>query len=70
MVADPVATPLTCPEPSTVAIPVAELLHDPPLTPSLKVIMFPVHTDAGPLIGVGGSLSVIVVVTKQPAPDV
>ena len=52
-----------------VAVPVRFVsVQVPPETPSLRVTILPEHTALldGPLIAVGGSLSVTVVVTMQP----
>ena len=37
----------------------AELLHNPPEIPSVKIIVRPVHIFAGPEIAVGAALTVI-----------
>jgi hypothetical protein len=43
------------------------LLHVPPVEPSLKDIVEPEHTVAGPLIDNGDGLTVICLVAEQPA---
>ena len=48
MVTVPDDTPMTWPEPSTVATVADPLLHTPPATPSVRVICEPTHTLAGP----------------------
>jgi hypothetical protein len=46
----PAATPVTTPVLPTVAIPVDEELHTPPLTVLPRVIVLPTHTLDAPLI--------------------
>ena len=50
MVAVPAATPVTKPEPVTLATAGLLLLHVPPLTELLSVIVAPAHTVPDPLI--------------------
>ena len=54
----PAATPVTTPVvPPTVAVPVDELDHVPPETPSVRVMLEPGHTVVGPLIAVGVTIT-------------
>ena len=46
----PAVTPVTIPEISTVAMPVAPELHTPLPAASLNVVIAPVQTDAVPVI--------------------
>ena len=48
--AEPVATPVTTPEPVTVATPVLALLHVPPLAPvaSERLMVPPIQAAVGP----------------------
>ena len=55
-------TPVTTPPPLTVAIPVAPLLHVPPIVASLSVVVSPTHIVKVPLIGSGNGFTTIVVV--------
>ena len=59
-----VDTPVTLPDPSTVATPVAVLLHAPPEVVSLKPVTEPTHTVAVPVMlpADGNGLTVTVVV--------
>jgi hypothetical protein len=67
MVADPADTPLTTPlsEPA-VATAVLLLLHSPPVMPSVYNTAALEHTVAGPLMGVGVAVTLMVVVVAQP----
>ena len=60
MVAEPADTPRTLPEVLTVATPVAEELHEPPLPDVLNVVFEPAHTDDEPLMvpALGNGLTV------------
>lgn len=60
---DPVNSPVVK---STVAIPVALLLHVPTPDASVKVIEEPRQIDVGPEITTGKGFTVTVSVTKQP----
>ena len=52
MVAVPAATPVTVPLVLfTVAVAVALLLHSPPLTPLVKVVLLPAQTAPAPEMG-------------------
>jgi len=57
----PAATPLTTPDELTVAIPVLLLLHVPPVTASVNVVVDPVHIMSVPLMipGKGNGLTVM-----------
>jgi hypothetical protein len=59
----PVALPI-------VAVPVALLLHVPPLVPLLSVIVNEGHTTLLPVIPAGSGFTVIVVVVRQPVGNV
>ena len=65
MVAVPAATPVTTPVLATVAIPVALLLHAPPVVPLVNVVVPPAHTVAVPVIepALGKGLTVTTLVT-------
>ena len=52
MVAVPAATPVTTPA-ATVAMPLALVVHVPPDTLSVKVVVEPAQTDAVPVIAAG-----------------
>jgi hypothetical protein len=67
----PVPTPVTSPVPPpgpvvTVAMLVLELLHVPPFTALLSVIVAPEHTARGPNIAPGFAGTVTTVVVKHP----
>jgi len=68
----PAETPVSTPEPEpTVATAVVLLLHVPPGTALMSVILPPTHTlmpgvPTVPMIGPGNGFTVTVVVTKQP----
>ena len=63
----PVVMPVTVPlsEP-TVATSGLELVHRPPGTTSLKLVVPPAHTVAAPLMGSGEELTVTVMEAAQP----
>jgi len=67
MVAVPEVIPLTTPVAETVAMPVALLLHDPPVTASASVLVAPSHIDTGDdgVMEVGELTTVTVVVAEQ-----
>src|SRR4051812_12928751 len=71
MAAAPGDTPVTTPViASTAAIPAAPLLHIPPVTESLSVVVSPTHIPIAigrPVIATGEVLTVTVVVAMQPA---
>ena len=56
--------PVTVPAALTVAMAVLLLLHVPPATPSVRVMVAPVHTELGPDMepAVGAAVMVTVVV--------
>ena len=62
----PIATPVTLPVASTVAIAGLALLHTPPETDSVKVTKALIHTEEGPDIAPmeGEGLTVIIDVSK------
>ncbi len=67
MMAVPADTPVTTPvNDPTLAILLAEEVHQPPPLPSIRVIPDPVQTDDGPPMAVGAAFTVIVVVVEQP----
>jgi hypothetical protein len=69
IVADPTAAPFTKPVVlPTVAIPVAELLHVPPVVASANVVELPKHITALPEIADGKGFTVIGLTTKHPVP--
>jgi hypothetical protein len=66
IVSIPGVTPLITPVPAgTVAIPVLLLLHVPPVVPSIKVAVEPVHATLVPLMTDGSALTVTIVVMRQ-----
>jgi hypothetical protein len=68
MVALPTATPVTI-FPETDAIVGALLLHNPPGTASVKVVVLPVHTIIADGVIAGGVIRTVTVFTAaQPAP--
>ena len=52
MVAEPVATPVTTP-PLTVAVPAAEVVHEPLPDASANVVTEPTHAEAVPVMADG-----------------
>ena len=67
----PAATPDTTPVVEfTVAVPVAPLVHIPPVGEQLNVVVDPVQTVRVPVIAPGAAVTVILFVTKQPAGSV
>ena len=66
MIAVPPDMPPTAPlsEPTDTILLV--LLHSPPPTVSVRVILAPVHTPDGPVIAVGDKLTVTVILVLQP----
>ena len=65
MFAVPELTPVTFPEPSTVALPLL-LLHMPPGVASVKLVINPVQTADVPLISDGNGLTVTVTLPSVP----
>ena len=61
--APPVTRPVTEP---TAATEVGELLHTPPETASLSVIVLPEHITLAPDISAGAGFMVMVAVEEQP----
>lgn len=61
----PVITPVVYP---AVAMLVLPLVHVPPLTRSLSVVVEPIHVLVTPLMATGALLTVIVVVVMHPVP--
>ncbi len=65
----PNATPDTTPDiEPIVAIAVLLLVHLPPDTPFVRVMVEPTHNALGPPMAVGAVLTVITAVTAQPMP--
>ena len=62
----PDTVPLPVPDRTTVAALVLLLVHEPPVIASLKIIVLPVHTLAGPVMAGGVGSTVTVVVVLQP----
>jgi len=69
MVAVPAAPPEIKPVAPTVAIPVALLLHVPPLMASVNVVVAPAHTAVTPVMINGDELTATILVTVQPEPN-
>ena len=63
----PGVTPVTTP--ATTVEWLLLLVHDPPPSTSLSVVVRPVQTLVVPAIAVGNGLTVSVVVDKQPLPN-
>ena len=63
----PDATPLKEP---IVATAMLLLLHVPPIVASLSVVVLPTQTAVTPVIAAGSGLTVIIVVVRQPVPNV
>lgn len=72
IVSTPAVTPVTIPEASTVATRVLVLLHTPPVTEPVTVMVLPAHTAVGPDIvpAVGNGFTVITVVLIHPVGNV
>ena len=68
MVVVPDATPVTCPDTSTLPLLVAVLLHVPPPVPSVSAVVRPTHTFVTPLMAVGVGLIVITLVADDEQP--
>ncbi len=66
IVAVPASVPLTLPDPSMGAVPVALLLQVPPPSVSVSVVDDPLQTFVAPLIADGKALTVITLVMIQP----
>ena len=62
----PAATPVTLPEPSTVAYDVLLLLQVPPAVASLRLVIKPAHTAAVPVMADGTGLMVTVALPAIP----
>ena len=70
MVALPVVLPLTTPAALTLAIAALLLLHVPPLTASLKVVVVPVQTDVTPvMVPADGNGLIMTVVVADTLPQ-
>jgi hypothetical protein len=67
IVDEPTLTPVTSPEPSTVAFPLL-LLHTPLIAVSDKVIVEPIHTEIAPEINAIFGLTVTTATEIQPGP--
>ncbi len=71
IVAIPVLTPVTFPDPSIVALPLL-LLHVPPAVASVRLVTEPVHTvDAPAILAGNGFIETVMLpcVPQQPAAD-
>lgn len=66
MVAVPADTPVTFPNPSTVATEVELLLHEPPVVLQLNALAAPSQADSVPVMAAGFGLTVTDIVLKQP----
>ena len=66
MIVVPEATPVTTPVPVPMFTLVLLLLHTPPGVPSVRVMVEPMHTVAGPSMDEGVGLMVTAAVVKQP----
>ena len=65
----PVAMPVTIPvEEATIATLVLPLLHTPPPTELLNVVVLPAHTVVVPVIADGTELTVSATVLRHPPP--
>lgn len=62
----PAATPVTIPVVAPMLTDRYELLHVPPVLASASVTALSIHTDAGPVIGVGASATVTIMVEAHP----
>ena len=71
MVAVPAVTPVTTPLEFTVATAVDELVHAPPVEPSVNVVDAPVHTDEAPEMvpGVAGAASTVIPIVTDVDPQ-
>ena len=69
MVATPLETPVTLPEPSTDATPALVVVQAPPVAASVKDIIVPMHKDEGPEIepALGNGFTVKLVVVNAVA---
>ena len=69
MIDVPAETPVTIPVPDpTVATPVAELVHDPPLVAFASVVVAPIHADDTPVIVAGAAITVTIRLAALPQP--
>ena len=67
----PIATPETTPEADpTVATPVLLLLHVPPVTASVSVVVEPVQSVTVPRMAVGVGFTVTTKVAEQLVPEI
>jgi hypothetical protein len=64
---EPVITPVAEPADATTGL---LLVHVPPVTASLNMVVVLMHTIGEPVMIGGGALTVIVLVTLQPIPGV
>jgi len=64
----PVAIPVTIPVAGPTDAFVLPVLHVPPVTGSLSVVVAPIQTVAVPVIGEGNGFAVNTLVTAQPVP--
>ena len=70
MVAVPAVTPVTTPVDEPIVAFALPLLHVPPVTRSLSVVVAPAHTLAVPAMAVGTGFTVIGLVAMQPVVNV
>lgn len=66
MLAGPATTPVTMPVAEPIVIAAPGVVQFPPVTPSLSVVVAPVHTVDDPVMADGVGLTVIVFVAAQP----
>ena len=69
MIAVPLETPVTLPDPPIVTF-VLAVVQVPPDVKSLREIVAPIHTPAAPPIPDGAGFTVTAAVAMQPAPAV
>ena len=68
--ADPTDTPVTTPEPLTVAIPGLLVFQLPPGVISVNAVEAPTHTPVAPTIAAGLGLTVTTAVARQPVGNI
>ena len=68
MTAVPAAIPVTTPVDTPTVAFVLPLVHVPPVTGSLRLVVAPMQTVAVPVIGEGNAFTVTTFVTAHPAP--
>ena len=67
MIPDPDVIPVTIPEAEPIEIAVAAVLHVPPVTVFVSIIVDPAHTAAEPAMDAGTVLTVTFFVAAHPA---